>query len=258
MFVTNWLSKVRLWEVAFAVLIGFVCYFVWTVNQESKQVSSKTVSVLDHVDETLSNVDSTVSETGTSATLAVNVLASDELKLGDALDKINALCVPIKGQILTITDSKNCGTLADISRTLQTLRGTIGTLETAGINFDQHQSALYNQETKLFTDTDTVINGFVPIQSKLDKAIFDADGLITSDDLTGSMHHFNTISGNFALASGDFQTKFHSFLFPLPCPKGFSKGFTCNAGKYINDVRIGSQFVEPAYWGWALFSGIRP
>lgn len=243
--ILRWLFRVRLWEISLVVLIGFCSYFVWNTIQESKQVTQETVTVLSHVDRSLTSVDFVVSTTGNSLNSTINGAIPLENKINYILDRVAAPCVPIKGLILSITDNKNCGTLANVDRTLQTLRGTIGTIEVAGLNFDKHQGQLYSQEKQIFDDTDTLIKGFVPIQNKIDKTIFDTDNLITSSDITGTIHHFNIVSGNLADSSTDFQNKFHAFLFPPPC-----EGFRCHVGEIIQGARIASQFAEPGYWAY--------
>jgi hypothetical protein len=245
----NWLQRVRLWEISLAVLIGFLSYFIYTLTQESHVVTNNTVEVLNHADKSLTNLDSTISGIGTSVQSVTNGLVKNEDQLTIALNKINQPCIPVKGAILTLEDSKNCGILADASRTLQTLRGAVGTVEDAGINFDQHQGLLYNQESLLFTHADSVVSNFIPIQNKLDKAIFDADALFTNKDLMGTIQNFNIVSGNLGDMSTDANKKFHAFLYPTPC-----KGFRCHLAQDIQYIKLGSQFMEPAYWSYELFT----
>jgi len=254
----TWLSKIRLWEIAFAVFIGFVSYFVWTTVQESHQVTDKTVAVLDHADKSLTNLDNNISTIGNSVGQVASGLITNENQLTVALNKVNQLCIPVKGQIATLADSKNCGTLADFSRTLQTLRGTIGTVETAGFNFDQHEGELFTQESTLFTHTDNLIASFAPVPGHIDKTITDIDGFTSSPDVLGTVKHFNTITGNFGDMSTTANIKFQAFMYPPPCPKGFKAGFKCHLGETLKELQTASQFSEPAYWTWALISGIHP
>lgn len=241
-----WAKVVAL--VSLAAFLGFGSYFEYTLTQSDKQITAKTVAVLDHVDKSLTNLDSTVSGINTSLTPVISGLSDNVNQLHAILAKIYQPCIPVKGQVLGVLDNKDCGTLADVNRTLQTLRGTIGTVESAGLHFDRNQGKLYDQETLLFGHTDNLISSFIPIPGHLDKAITDTDSLISSPEVSGSIKHFNSISGNFDLASTDFQKKFHAFLYPPTC-----KGFKCQIGNDIEILKTASQFAEPAYWGYKLF-----
>jgi hypothetical protein len=52
------------------------------------------------------------------------------------------------------------------------------------------------------------------------------------------------ISGNFAATTTDFQTKFHTLLYPPPCHT-----FGCRLGKTFEIIKEASSLAEPAYWG---------
>ena len=80
--------------------------------------------------------------------------------LQSTLNQINAPCAPVAGQIYTADSNKPCGTLADINTTLRTIRGTVGTLEKAGVHYD-HQLTVYDgQEAQLFKDVHSAITDF--------------------------------------------------------------------------------------------------
>jgi hypothetical protein len=63
--------------------------------------------------------------------------------LAPTLDAINRPC-GLQG--------KPCGTLADLNRTFATVRGAVGTVETAGRHYDKQLSTLDKQEATLFQD----------------------------------------------------------------------------------------------------------
>ena len=66
--------------------------------------------------------------------------------LAPTLNAINRPC-PIPGKT-----GAPCGTLADLNRTLATVRGAVGTVETAGRHYDKQLSTLDKQEAILFKD----------------------------------------------------------------------------------------------------------
>lgn len=68
-------------------------------------------------------------------------LAADEAKLGGSLDAVNRACIP-----------GPCGTLADVAKTLNTVRGTFGQIEIAANHEDRNLSTLDAQENQLFED----------------------------------------------------------------------------------------------------------
>ena len=77
----------------------------------------------------------------------------------------------------------------------------------------------------------------------LENTTQDADLFIKSPELAGTMKNINTVSGNFGAASSDFQTKFHAFLYPLPCV-----GWKCHLKTDFEIVKAAGSLAEPAYW----------
>lgn len=98
-----------------------------------------------------------------SATPVVAGLKVTEGKLNEGIDltshRINDLCAP-----------GPCGTLADTNRTLATLRGTSGQVELSLRKFNQHEDALFVQESDAYTtmqksvaDFDTLLQQSQPV-----------------------------------------------------------------------------------------------
>ena len=239
---SSWLSKIRLWEIALTAFIGFGCYFLWMATQTDIQVAAEVSTTLSAANTTIANANSVITQVGSTFSSVAGSISQTEndvrgvatqlngvasgLQKTEAL--INAPCVP-----------GPCGTVADIGKTLNTGRLAIGQFEIAANSFDKNQTRFYRQEDQLYGEADQAFNHF--------------NILLTSPDLSGSIHNFNTISYNLGNTTTDFQTKFHDFLYPPPC-----KGFKCWIKTGYETIRIGSQLMQPAYYGWAISSGARP
>ncbi len=238
---SSWLSKIRLWEISLCICLGFVCYFIVVTTQTERAAAVQVEAVLTHANNTLTALGATAkSLTTTSNQLSTSiadasraiVASTTQLNgVASGLQKtealINAPCVP-----------GPCGTVGDVAKTLNTSRLAIGQVEIAANSFDKNQTRFYQQEDQLYADADQSFNHF--------------NSLLTSPDLTGSIHNFNTISYNLGSTTTDFQTKFHDFLYPPPC-----KGWKCKIKTGFEILKTGSELLEPAYYGWALTSGVR-
>lgn len=223
-----WAKVVALFSVV--AFFSFSCYLEWTLANDSKQITKQSISTLSSVDDTMALADIEIE----SSAQEVYSIAQN---INKTLYTVNKNC-----------DTAPCGTLADVARTLNTVRGTFGQIEVAAIHENNNLTTLDSQEAQLFTDTHSVLTGAVPIETGLSKTIFDVDGFVTSPDLTGSIHNFNTITYNFGQTTGDFQNKFHSFLYPPKC-----KGFKCDIGKVYEGIKVGSQLAEPTFYGYSLW-----
>lgn len=192
-------------------------------------------------------------------------------QVNTALAKVNQPCMPVKGQKLTLADSKDCGTLADVNRMLQTARGTMGTLETAGRHWDKNLDTLDVQEATLFTnardllvastgtanaatktlhgaslDLSTLNDSIAatkPLLEASTAAVSDVDRFINQPALAATVGNLQTTTGEFAKTSTDFQNKFHALLYPPPC-----KGRMCWAIKAWPIIKGGGELAEPGYF----------
>jgi hypothetical protein len=236
--VLYWAKVVAL--LAVVVFLGFGSYFEWQLTQSSKQITQQASSVLSQASNSLTNLDKNLNQIGSSASSVSGNIGTLSTGVGQILVTLNKPCIPAP-----------CGTLQDVAKTLNTIRLTAGNVDAIVSHEDKNLTNLDAQETQLFQDTHTVIAGFTPIQNNLDKTILDIDQFIISPDLTGTIHNVNTTTGNLAASSTDFQNKFHSFLYPPPC-----KGIRCHIGEVIQGIKLGSEFAEPAYWGYELFTAV--
>ena len=98
----------------------------------------------DRLNKSLDNLDRQVATAGPAIKRLDPVLdgvSDDALKLGRAIDLINAPCIP-----------GPCGTVADVGKTLNTVRGTFGQIELAANHENRNLSTLDTQEAALFSD----------------------------------------------------------------------------------------------------------
>jgi CHASE3 domain sensor protein len=158
----SWLAKIRLWELALLLLCGFGSYFFWTTAQSEKQITAKTVTVLDHADKTLTSVDHTLQTT----TKDIDRVSRS---LNSVLTKLLDPCRPVNGHIYAVDEDKPCGTLADVARTLHTIRGFAGTLEVAGRHLNKSLATYDKQEADIADNTNAVLSN---LSSTIDFAHF--------------------------------------------------------------------------------------
>ena len=137
-----------------------------SLKTDAHSITGESVGVLQSASGTLHGIDATVS----SANLAI---VEVEHSANKTLQLVNKPCVP-----------GPCGTLADINKTLNTARGTMGQIEIAANHEDKNLSNLDNQEQTLFADTH--------------KTLTDADSLVASPYLLASMHNLDTTSAGLA------------------------------------------------------------
>jgi hypothetical protein len=207
----NWGTEFRATAVALAAVfclssIGYRVLTAPTVPDLAPTVAQAN-TVLTHVQSASDAATGLLqAATGTvkAATPAVSGLAVTEGKINAVVDltshRINDLCGP----------DAPCGTLADVNRTLATLRGTSGQVERSLIVFNQHEGDLFTQESAAY--------------SAMDKSVLDFDATVSDPDLKANIHNSATITGNFAAITTDGKTWVHQQLFPTK-KKGFVAGF---------------------------------
>jgi len=80
---------------------------------------------------------------------------------------------------------KPCGTLADLNRTLATVRGTFGRIEVAANHEDRNLASLDAQEAQLYADTHASITSFNSLLSSTDVTRFLKSSADTSVQISG-------------------------------------------------------------------------
>lgn len=108
---------------------------------------------------------------------AVTAAAALVQKLGVSVDKVNAPCPPKESDKL-----HPCGTLADVAKTLNTGRGTLGKAEIAMFKFNSHEDELFAQEQSTWKHTDDAVAAFSDSMKHADAIL--ADGQIEADKFT--------------------------------------------------------------------------
>jgi len=240
MSILTWLKSVAL--LALTVFLGFGSYLLFVTAQSEKQLTAQASAVLTHADGVVTQVNSTVLQVGnafTSAASSVSEAQADIHGVTTQLAKVTSGLQQTVALVNAPCDPGPCGTVADVGKTLNTARLTMGQVEIATNAFNQNESSFYHQEDQLYSDSEDVVHNL--------------NTLLISPDLNGAIHNANTITYNLGETTGDFQNKFHAFLYPPPC-----KGFRCDLKKGYEAVKTASYFSEPAYWGWALFSQLKP
>src|ERR1700733_6239835 len=99
--------------------------------------SSRLNYSLDNLDGQVATIGPVISRAGP----LLDTLNTSTGKLGHSIDLLNAPCIPAP-----------CGTLADVNRTLATVRGTFGVVEAAALHEDRNLGTLDTQEATLFDD----------------------------------------------------------------------------------------------------------
>lgn len=111
-----------------------------------------------------------------------------------------------------------CGTLADIAKTLDPIRGAAGQIEIAAYHEDRQLGTLDQQERDLFSDVNqTLIN--------TNKTVQDSDDLVKSPAITASlidieqtMQHVSIATDAAAKTAQDVQGAVHRYTNPPPKP----------------------------------------
>jgi hypothetical protein len=229
--------------VSLAVFLGIASYFLVETTKNEKQLTAQASVVLGHADLVVLQTALTEAQIGQAFASAASDISQIRAGIIPALAQINTSlayinqkCIPVQGQVLTLEDSKNCGTLADLSRTLQTLRGAIGTAEKAGKDFDDNEATFYKQEAALFAQGS--------------QAFKDFDALVSSKDLATAFTQLAGASTNVNDLTGTVAKKTKEILDPGPCT-----GKWCGLKKAYQVIRVLEGVPEPLYYIWGLKNG---
>lgn len=124
-------------------------------------------------------------------------LARASAGINKAIDEVNRPC----------GEHESCGTIADVNRTLATIRGTAGQIEIAARHENQRLVTLDGQESQLANDTHQAI-------TKLGSAADSIHDLAANQDLAGSFKSANKILTSGAAIAADTQQAVHGWLHP--------------------------------------------
>ena len=205
---------------------------------------------------------------------AGNAFDSNLAKWGDSgaqtFAGLNAPCTPVKGTVYTVDHPVPCGTLADMNRTLATVRGTFGQIEAAANHENKNLTTLDSQELALFTDlhltaqaaartadslsgtataltgtataatatittAGTTIAAFQPVLAAFTQDGKDLDSRINDPHVTNLVAHLAGMSASGDKMLADAQWKTHQLLHPDKVKLGFW-GATWAGVKAIHDI----------------------
>jgi hypothetical protein len=147
------------------------CIALAALVYELHLLVSQTTSVLENIGTAAATVQTQASDLGPTlrslqsigpqATATLKALQTTTTSVGKqvtvTLDAVNRPCntfteLPTKAADEGARVSKPCGTLADVNRTLATVRGTFGQIEIAANHEDRNLGTLDTQEAQLYTD----------------------------------------------------------------------------------------------------------
>ena len=228
--------------VSVVVFFGLGSYFLWTTTQAEKQLTAQASGVFVQAAATLTHVNTTVDQIGTAFAGAAQSVSQTEKDVATVTQPLNGVVAGLQTTVAKLSAEcvpGPCGTIENTNKLINTARLTVGQVEVAANNFDKNEAHFYQQEDTLFTDSDNAVKHF--------------DDVLTSKDLADALHNGAVITNNLGQTTGDFQTKFHEFLYPPPC-----KGFKCYIKTGFEAIKVGSELVEPAYYFWAITSGVHP
>ena len=149
-----------------------------------------------------------------------------------------------------------CGTLADVAKTLGTIRGTAGQLEIAAHHEDTRLDALDAQETGLYGDTHTLLTrgstaletanatiaGLQPVEAQLNLeakqlnvATANLNVLLTNPDIPAAISSTNSALGHINATVADTQQAVHDWLHPTWPRKVWNgiQSFSVDIGKIM-------------------------
>lgn len=128
-----------------------------------------------------------------------------------------------------------CGTLADVAKTLGTIRGATGQLEVAAHHEDSRLAVLDAQEAQIFTDTHTLLQrgsiavdtanatlaGLQPVESQLkveaqslNTATQNLSVLLANPQIPAAIAHANSSLAHIDATVADTQEAVHRWLHP--------------------------------------------
>ena len=208
---------------------------------------------------------------GEGANGTLGLLNTDAEQLGTTLTALNAPCKDDQGSVtcgpipqLAQTE-KNIGIVAAqgaeqvkqsgrlISQASDAIVAVTGTAQGAlGTAQEQltHVAPLLDAAKGSADAAKTTLDGLVLTETASTKAVADFDARLNDPQIPKIEGNVAAMTGSWAGISGDAQTKFHTLLYPDPCHR-----FACHFGQVVNDVRLGAQFVQPAFYLKEILTG---
>lgn len=207
----NWQkAKLAAETLCFLVIAGSAAFFVWDTHQTQVRVRAA-VSRL----ESAAPDPAAVANLLTESTAAIEEVRSTVKTVQPVLagvktitDKVNAPCP--SGDYTNVP----CGTIADLNRTLNTARRTMGTVETAGVHYDQQLETVDQQELQLFGDLHSTIGALPALISQYRDTASSINGWLKSKALEQSAENIRTMTESGAESMSDVHDEIHGFVHP--------------------------------------------
>lgn len=196
------------------------CYYIAFSIQELGDAGVTTMGQLKDAlatsNETIIDLDDTVKQLQSELKTSDNTISSVQntlVKANSSIDSINRSCVP-----------GPCGTLADINKTLNTVRGTFGQIEIAANHEDKNLSRLDQQELILFGD-------FHQLASQGINTTTNIDSLLKDKAISETFTHIDNITANGDRISADVAFETNKLAHP-PIKKLTAWGALEGAGDF--------------------------
>ena len=188
---------------------------------------------------TLAQVGQTTKNAGIMAALTAEQVKQSGTLITATTQNMDKVAASVTGEVADLQDTTKAVTITaqTASTSLQTITdGITPVLASTKNTVDGVGTAVGS--------VSTAAKGLLPLESDADAAV---KGLLPIEANTA------IVSGNLGQTTADFQTKFHVFLFPVPC-----KTFGCKVKRTWPYVKSGAEMVEPLYWGQQLFENRVP
>lgn len=161
-------------------------------------------AVTDKVGAVADDVDKTITQAKPAIASALANLDSATAGLNAAVAELNAPCA----------DGRPCGTLADVNRTLASIRLASGQVTTFSLKEQTQVDQVNQQETAIAAGTESDLAKLGTAIDGIKDATDEIGALATNKDLTGSLAKTNTALGAVAGMATDTEQYWHGILHP--------------------------------------------
>lgn len=138
-----------------------------------------------------------------------------------------------------------------ITTTMRNANGVLLSLQKTSDATAATEQQIADAAVSTLHTTDQTIAGLQPVEAQATQGVAQIEettthiqALIDSPDITDTLHNVDVTTGELAKTSTDFQTKFHSVLFPPPCT-----GHWCWLLRSYGIIKDAGSLAEPTYFG---------
>jgi len=175
------------------------------------------------------------------------------------IDATNKVLIHEQNQLGTLdADIENLSSHTDATLTALTgaangLTTTATRASTAISGVQNHLNPVLDATTTALGSANERIKGLATTQMEINGAIADFDARLNDPNLTKTIANVQNVTGSAALATADFQAKFHDILYPPPC-----RTFGCKVVRVYPYVKGIAELGEASYWTRQLFENQNP